>query len=123
MTQCFAVDKKNDLFIGIKGNLAIVGALEATLQACAHSAKAILGEMVLNTNLGLPNFETIWVGVPNVAQWEAALRVAFQSVAGVIQVQSITITQVEEKKGNITNNALAYTATILTIYGTGTLNG
>jgi predicted hotdog family 3-hydroxylacyl-ACP dehydratase len=123
MTRCFAVDENNDLYINANGNLAIVNDLEATLQACAHSAKALLGEMVLNTNLGLPNFQTIWVGVPNVAQWEAALRVAFQNVEGVIGVQSLTITQEKETTGRIVNTVLSYVAVILTEFGVGTVNG
>ena len=115
MTQTFAVNTQNDLYLDNNGNLAIVYDLTATLQACAQAAKTLLGEMVLNINQGIPYFQTVWVGVPNQQQFNAALRGAFFSVAGVVEVVSLMTQQV--------NNALQYTAVIRTIYGTGGLTG
>jgi urea transporter len=115
MTQTFAVNTQNDLYLDNNGNLAIVYDLTATLQACAQAAKTLLGEMVLNINQGIPYFQTVWVGVPNTQQFNAALRAAFFSVAGVVEVVSLMTQQV--------NNALQYTAVIRTIYGTGGLTG
>lgn len=115
MTTTFAVNSQNDIYIGTDGNLAIFFDLEATLQACEQAAKTQLAEMVLQTNLGLPNFQTLWIGNPSIQQWEAALISNLQTVDGVNQVSSVIITQTE--------STLNYTATIQTIFGTGSING
>lgn len=115
MTKTFATNNNNDLFIGNDGNLAIVNGQQAVLQACATAAKAQLGEMIYATNRGLPNFQTVWVGSPNLAQFEAALRQTLLSVNGVTEITDLST--------SVTNNTLFYTATIKTIYGMGTLNG
>jgi hypothetical protein len=109
--QCFAVNSNNDMYIGEDGNLAIVFNLEGTLQACAHAAKTILGEMVFSVNQGLPNFQLVWVGVPNLPQYEAAVRVAILAVDGVVEIVSFLM--------DISDNTLKYTITIRTIYGVG----
>lgn len=115
MTRVFTVDSNNDLVLASDGNLGISEALEAVLQACEHAAKAQLGEMILATNEGVPNFETVWSGTPNVAQFEAALRRQLLRVQGVTSVAELTAI--------VANNILSYNATIVTIYGQGTING
>lgn len=115
MTQTFAVNINNDLYIGKDGNLAIVNGLEAVLQNCAHAAKTVLGSLVLQTNIGVPYFETVWNGVPMVMQFQAGLRQAFLTVEGVIEVISLTTSQ--------SVNTLLYNAVIRTIYGNGAING
>jgi hypothetical protein len=115
MTQLLAVDENNDLFLSRTGNLAISRNIEAVLQACEHVAKAQLLEMVLAQERGIPNFETIWNGSPNVAQFEAYLRRNILTVDGVIDILSLEI--------SVLNNILAYTITIQTVYGLGVING
>ncbi len=115
MAQTFAVNSSNDLYLDDFGNIAIAVDQEALAQDCKHAARTILGEMVLQTNLGIPNFETIWNGVPNYVQYEAAVRTAILSVPGVLEVVSFTAEQI--------NNTLRYTAVIRTIYGEATING
>lgn len=113
--QTLAVDANNDIYLGEDGNIALIFDLQGTLQACAHAAKTILGEMIFQANQGLPNFQLIWVGVPNTQQYEAAVRATLLEVAGVQEIVSFTY--------NLTDNNLTYTAVIKTIYGTGTVNG
>lgn len=115
MARTLAVNANNDLFLGADGNLALVTALEAVLQTCEHVAKAQLGEMVLATSAGIPNFQTVWVGVPNLSQFDAALLAALQSVPDVTRVTALTT--------SVSGGVLSYTATIQTIYGTGDING
>ena len=112
----------NDLFLNDAGNIAIAGStqtnadqLNAVLMACATAAKAQLGEMVLQTNVGVPNFQLIWNGVPNIPQWRAALIAILRSVEGVVDVLSLTTSQA-------TQNVLSYQAVILTQYGQGVVN-
>jgi hypothetical protein len=111
MTQIFATNEDNDIYIGKDGNLAIFRDLPAVLQACEHAAKAILGEMVLAVDQGIPYFETVWNGVPNYQQFSAALRAAFLGIDGVIEVVSLTISQ--------NDDIVNYIAVIRTVYGNG----
>lgn len=114
MTQTLATDLNNDLYL-TNGNITVVRDLQAVLQDCEHAAKTLLGEVVLNTNIGIPYFETVWSGVINLQQFEAALRSAFLAQDGVVEVVSI----LSEKVGD----TLQYTAVIRTIYGGGSISG
>ena len=115
MTQTFAVDANNDLFIGADDRLAIVTGVTAVEQAAAQAAKTVLSEMVLATDQGLPYFEAVWVGEPNIGQFEVALRAAISAVQDVLSIASLTIDQTGEELG--------YSAEIQTIYGPGIVNG
>ncbi len=111
--QTLAVDSNNDIYLGTDGNIAVVFNMQGTLQACAHASKTLLGEMIFSVNEGLPNFQLVWVGVPNLQQYEAAVRATLLAVDGVVEIVSFLI--------DITDNNLTYTAVIRTIYGTGTI--
>lgn len=119
MTQTFAVNENNDIYIGTDGNLVINSGINAVRDACSNAAKAQKGEMVLNTQAGIPNFQAVWTGNPDIAQFEAALQAALLAVDGVFQILSM----VTQQKGN----NLVYTVSLLTVYGqtflTGFLNG
>lgn len=115
MTQTFATNTNNDIFLASNGNLSILIGLQAVIAACATASKAQLGEMILATKNGIPNFQTIWIGTPNYAIFSAYLRNTLESVEGVLQVTDI---QMSSK-----NNILSYTATIQTIFGNGVVNG
>jgi hypothetical protein len=119
MTKTFATNANNDLYIGKDGNLVIQTGLLAVRDACSTAAKAQLGEMVLDTTRGIPNFQTVWIGAPNIPQFEAALRSTLEAVADVVRVVSLN--------SSISNGTLTYTAVILTTYGqtfiSGLLNG
>jgi hypothetical protein len=111
MTRTFAVDANNDLVIGQDDRLSIVSGLEAALQNCEHAAKTILNEMVLAQGEGIPYFEAVWVGVPNLAVWEASFRARILAVADVLSIDALTL----GREGG----TLTYRATIATVYGTG----
>lgn len=109
----------NDIYLDSQGNISISRDVNAILEECAQVARVILGEMIFNTDLGVPYFQTVWVGVPNIPQFTNALRQSFLNVAGVIEVVSLFT----EQGGANPSDNLAYTAIIRTIYGTGTING
>lgn len=115
MTQTLGTDQSNDIYLGPTGNIVMLTGIQAVLAACATAAKAQLAEMVLATKQGIPNFQTIWVGVPNYAIWESFLRRTLLKVGGVTNVQSIKISRDAD--------FMRYTATIKTAFGTGTING
>lgn len=115
MVQTLAINENNDIYIDVAGNLARAYDITAVLQLCEHVAKTRLGELVLNTDQGIPYFETVWNGTPNFQQFEAALTTAFLGVEGVTSVVSLVVSQ--------SNNILNYIAVIETIFGSGTING
>ena len=115
MTKTFNTNANRDIFIGSDGKLSIATDLQGVLKGCESASYAQLGEMVLARGLGIPNFQAIWVGVPNYPIFELYLRNTLLAVTGVKSVKSINIT--------VRNNTLSYTATIVTIYGAGSISG
>lgn len=115
MTQTFATNSNNDIYINSSGLLQIDTGINAVEDACATATKMQLGEAVLQTTLGIPNFQNVWNGVPNLAIWENYLRSTIASVNGVNNIVSLSIKKQQ--------NTLSYVATIETIYGTAYLNG
>lgn len=109
MAKTFGITQNNDLFIDNFGNLTIHSGLLAVLNACKNAAQTLLGEMIYQTNQGMPNFQVIWNGNANIPQFRAALIQTLKAVPGVVEVQDIE-TQVK-------NNVLEYTAFIVTEFG------
>lgn len=107
----FSVNSSNDMYLDEFGNIAFAYDLTAITQQCQQAAKTLLGEMVYNINDGIPYFQTLWVGTPNIAQYTSALRRAFLAVDGVLEVVSLITSH--------SGNTLSYTAVIRTIYGSG----
>lgn len=105
----------DDIYLDSRGNISLSYDIEAVLQACAQAAQTVLGEILFNVNQGIPFFQTIWNGVPQVQQYTAALRVAFLNVPNVVEVVSLMTTQI--------NNDFQYTAVIRTIFGSGGISG
>ncbi len=115
MVQTFATNSNHDIFIGSDGNLSIARGLQGVIDACETASYAQLGEMVLATTSGIPNFQTIWVGTPNYPLWNLYLRNTLEGVLGVTDVENIEVTK--------TGNTLNYTATIKSQFGTRTVSG
>lgn len=112
--RTFATTSRNDLAISGR-SMRLVTDIDAVLLVCAHAAKAILGEMVFAQEQGMPYFETVWVGAPRTAPFEAAFRQRIQQVEGVVRVEELETTREDD--------VMSYRAVITTVYGTGTLNG
>jgi hypothetical protein len=105
----------NDLFLNNEGNISVSFDIQAVLESCAQAAQTILGELVFNTEQGIPYFQTVWIGVPNTQQFNAALRNAFLNVPNVVEVVSLITTQ--------ENNILSYNAIIRTTFGSTVVEG
>ena len=114
-TQTLACNTNNDLYLDSFGNIIVAYDLQAVLQVCQNVARSLLGEMVLNTDQGIPYFQTVWNGTPNFQQFQAALTTSLLAVPDVNSVLSLVVSQ--------SGNTLNYTAVIQTIYGQGTING
>lgn len=115
MPTTFAISDKNDFVFGSDGNLLIVTGLQAVLMACKGAAQAQLGEMVLAVNQGVPNFNTVWNGSPNLQQFSTALRTILLQVPGVLDILELEVLP--------SGDNLFYRAVILADDGSGELQG
>lgn len=109
MTATFGTNANNDIYLGNDGNLVVLTALPAVMAACKTASQAQLGEMILMTGLGIPNFQAAWVGTPNYALWASYLTDTLNSVDGVNSVASLEL--------SMNGDVLEYTATISSEYG------
>jgi hypothetical protein len=111
MTQTFGTTAfpANDIYLLPNGNVAILQGQSAVEAACQSTSLLRLGEAILQTTLGIPYFQAVWAGVPNLSVYESYLRNAITSVNGVVGIQSLTI--------SVSQGTLSYTATIESVYG------
>lgn len=115
MTITIAVNQSNDIYRGTDGNLTFVSGLEAVLQLCEHAMKTRLGEVELDSDEGIPYFDVVFVGAPNLIQFEAASRKTLLAVDGVVEIIDF--------KMSLVDNTLTYLADIKTVYGQGSIGG
>jgi hypothetical protein len=113
--RILAVGQDNDIFVDASGRLAVNTGFAACVQTCEHVMQAVLGEMLFHQEAGLPYFETVWNGAPNLRIFDSAARKALLGVRGVLAVTSFS--------SAIEDNALKYRAEIRTEYGAATVNG
>lgn len=115
MTTTFAINSDNDIYLGSDGNLVLATGIDGVANACETISKAQLGEMVLTTGQGIPNFQSLWIGVPNLGIWQSYLKNALLNVAGVEDILDLSFNQ--------NSNTLEYTATIKTEFGITQISG
>lgn len=115
MTQTLAADANGDLYLGADGKIAVLSGLAAVQQLCDATARTLLGECMFNVDEGLPYFQAVWTGVPNLAQYEAALRSAITAVDGVLSITDLALSHSGDK--------LSYSMSISTVYGAGAASG
>jgi hypothetical protein len=115
VTQTFGQNASGDIYLGPDGNLVVLSGINAVAAACRTATLAQLGEMVLATTQGIPNFSAIWTGTPEYNIWKSYILSTLQNVNGVQAVNSLTL--------SVDGNTISYTANITTIYGSTTVNG
>lgn len=109
------VDKLNDIVRGPDGNIAMLTGVEAIGQTTVQYVRARRNEMIHNMDEGIPMDLLVWVGNPNEAQYEAAVRTSILQVEGVLEITDFSIQRVDD--------VLSYIAVIRTIEGETTING
>ena len=115
MPRTFALNENNDIYLDRNGNIAVAEGIEAVQFLCKNAVQTMLGELIYQTNIGMPNFQTIWNGTPNIPQFEASLIATLLSVEDVLEVKELSV--------QIVSGVLQYTATILTNFGQGAIRG
>ncbi len=114
MTQTFSRNGNNDIH-AIDGLIQIVSGQEAVLQTCERAVKVTLNELIYQQGRGINYFEDVFSGSPNVIRFEAQARAQIRRVPGVVSI--------EDFNAVVENNLLTYTATIITSFGAGSING
>lgn len=89
--------------------------IDAVMQTCEQTMKQQLSELQYDQTKGIEYFNNVFLGEPNFQLFESQARNQLQLVDGVVRVDSLTYSQVD--------NTLSYTAVIKTIYGSGEING
>ena len=114
MITSLAINQKNnDLTVAANGNLAFVSDNFALSDIVNSVLQTQLGELPYAINFGVPIFETVFNGSPNIPAYQAALTEAVLAINGVTEVIDVTI--------NVEDNTLIYNLTYNSIYGTGTV--
>lgn len=88
--------------------------LEAVMMVCERYARSALGEMVTQTDKGIPFFQAAFGRQPDIDLYEAWFRRRMREVSGVVSVR--------EFSASVRGDELIYDAIIETVYGTGRLN-
>ncbi len=109
-------DNNNDLYLDGKRNLAFGSDIKAVVQVVQNELNTLLGEIQMDTTLGIPYFETIFnKSSPDISAWEGYMIETAEKVNGVIRV--------DEMQSSIKDNTLTYTMTIITQYGSAVITG
>lgn len=112
--KTLSVNENNDMHAQ-NGLLVVAADLEATRQRCTQVMQTVRGEMIYALDQGIPFYQTVWTGSPNLLAFEAAARDALSEIP--------TVTGVSSFSSRISANVLTYEATINTIYGATIVNG
>jgi len=112
--KTLSVNESNDIFTK-NGLLVIADGVEALRQQCTQIMSTVRGEMQYAIDRGIPYYQTLWTGSPNVLAFEAAARDALLSLAGVTGIDSFS--------ARLQDNVLTYSVSINTIYGATVING
>ena len=117
MTGIALDETTNDIYLDNEGNLALCKDIEAVKTAVSCATKTNYGEIVLNTRLGIPYFETIFTAHPDIELWKSYMKEAILSIPKVLGI-SYFKTYIDYKK-----SLLKYAVVINTEYGTEEING
>ena len=111
------LNENNDIYIDSNGNLALCKDIEAVKTSVSCATKTNFGEIVLNTNLGVPYFTTIFTAHPDIELWKSYMQEAILSIPKVLGI-SYFKTYIDYK-----TSLLKYAVVINTEYGTEEING
>lgn len=114
MSTIFKIDSNNGFKVE-GGMINRVSGAQAVAINCQHEVQTIRGEDPFRQNKGMPNFQTVWNGTPDVLQFEFFLRQTLLAVAEVERVSNF--------KAEVVENVLNYAIDIETPFGRETING
>jgi hypothetical protein len=113
--RTIGTDASNDLNLLPTGTLEVLQGIDAVSQTARQYASTLLGEMIHAVDQGVPFFGVAFGTQPNLSQFEAVMRRRLLECPGVLQVPELSARQA--------GDTLGYTATIVTEFGSGVING
>lgn len=81
----------NDICIDDSGDIALASGLDAYATIIADEIRTCLGELQLNTEVGIPYFETIFKGVNAVSIWRMYVTRATTALPFVKNIRSMDV--------------------------------
>ena len=105
----FQTDNNNGFAVENHQLVLLPSGLEAVRTSVQSEIRVLRGEDRYSTGRGLPNFETIWEGTPDIVQFEVTLRVTVLGVEGV--------TGFSEFSAVTEGDVLSYRARVSTVFG------
>ena len=115
--QGLALNEHNDIFLDSTGNLAIVKDLQAVKTAVLCATQTNYGELPLNTQKGIPYFETILTAHPDIDLWKRYMQKAILSIPQVLSI--VYFKTYRDYKDSL----FKYAVVINTEYGQEEING
>lgn len=112
-----ALDDNNDIFLDENRNIALCRDIEAVKTSVSCATKTNYGEIVLNTRLGIPFFETIFTAHPDIDLWMSFMKQAILSIPKVLGIIAFKTNEYRKDK------VLKYAVVINTEYGEAEING
>ena len=106
-------DSNNDIQLTNTYSVALGTGIDAVKASCEYAVKTMIGELIFQGDNGIPAFNLIWSGNPNIPQAENAIREVLLGVENVTGVSSI--------EAFVNGEIFNYTAVIETTFGTTTL--
>ncbi|MDR0675640.1 MAG: hypothetical protein LBF97_01180 [Elusimicrobiota bacterium] len=108
-------DANNDIYLNSKKSIAIGEDKQALSQIIKNSILTLLGEIELDTTKGIPYFDSLFLGIPDLDLFESYLRNTIKNIDGVIAITNYIY--------EIKDNIFRYKIYIQTIYGDIEING
>lgn len=113
--RTFLTDADNDFVQDSAGNLVITNGIVAEAQETRHFTATARGEMIHQTQNGVPFFPLTFGQTPSIQQFEAAIRARLLQAPDVVEVLTVEASQ--------NAGTLSYTATIRTTSGVASIDG
>ena len=114
--KTFAQDSHNDIRIGSDGQFATVDGLDAYSTVIADVVRTVRGELQLDTERGVPYFETVFKSINGIDIWKSEVRKRVLALSFVRSIDSFSASWKTE------NHILSYSMTVSTDNGTVTIS-
>lgn len=102
-------NSNNDVCLNSSNSLSVASGIDAVKASCEYAVKTIMGELILQGDSGVPNFQLIWNGNPNIPQAENAIRETLLKVENVTGVSAV--------EAFVDGDVFKYNAAINTTFG------
>jgi hypothetical protein len=111
----YATNEDNDIFVDGSNSIVLKSDENAVAQSSVQAVRAKRNEMPFASEDGIPYFETIFIGNPDIAQIDFYYIQEIQKVPNVVRVLSLT--------SEIKDNVYEYRAEIETVFGNTFIEG